>query len=102
IRIITSFIQIGVVPNCVNLCDKSPAKWQLTLRHADKVGVLANALMQIRQAQINVEEVENIIFAGTRARCARIRLATESKAELVTEINKGEGVIGVTVQRLPE
>ena len=44
------------------------------VRHYDKVGVLAGVLDALREASINVEEIENEIFEGAKAACARIRL----------------------------
>jgi D-3-phosphoglycerate dehydrogenase len=77
VRIVRSFIETGTVPNCVNLEAKSPARWQLVVRHYDKVGVLANVLTTLKEQQINVEEMENIIFAGAEAACAKIKLDSE-------------------------
>jgi len=74
VRIIRSFRDTGEVPNCVNLAARSPARCQLVVRHYDKVGVLAGVLDALREARINVEEIENEIFEGAMAACARIRL----------------------------
>jgi len=74
VRIVRTFIETGSVPNCVNLETKSPAHWQLVVRHYDKVGILANVLSTIKEQDINVQEMENIIFAGARAACAKIKL----------------------------
>ena len=74
VRIIKAFLDTGDVPNCVNLCAKSPAKVQLNVRHYDKVGVLANVLNTLKEANINVEEMENIVFEGAKAACGKIRL----------------------------
>src|SRR5262249_53390175 len=41
VRIVRSFLEKGEVPNCVNLAVRSPAKFQLMVRHFDRVGVLA-------------------------------------------------------------
>ena len=74
VRIVRSFRDTGEVPNCVNLASRSPARCQLVVRHYDKVGVLAGVLGALREADINVEEIENEIFDGAKAACARIRL----------------------------
>ncbi len=74
VRVVRSFIDTGTVPNCVNLEAKSPARWQLVVRHYDKVGVLANVLSTLKEQQINVQEMENIIFAGAKAACAKIKV----------------------------
>jgi len=100
VRIIKSFAQSGIVPNCVNLARRTPAKAQLNVRHLDRVGVLAGVLGAIREAGINVEEVENVIFEGAQAACARIRLAREPEPALVRAVEGLEHVIGAQVVAL--
>jgi D-3-phosphoglycerate dehydrogenase / 2-oxoglutarate reductase len=100
VRIIESFVRRGQVPNVVNLCKQSPARWQLNVRHLDKVGVLAAVLASIREAGINVEEVENIIFDGAKAACARIRLGSEPKPALVAGVETIDNVIGAQIVAL--
>jgi D-3-phosphoglycerate dehydrogenase len=89
IRIIKTFVKTGVVLNCVNLATRTPAKWQLIVRHYDRVGVLAYVMDQIRRANTNIEEVQNIIFDGAAAACCRIQLNTEPKPELLAAIRTG-------------
>ncbi len=93
VRIVTTFVRTGQALNCVNLCKLSPAKWQLNVRHLDRVGVLANVLGSLRESNINVEEVENVIFDGAEAASARIRLGSEPPAALVEKINQYEHVL---------
>ncbi len=100
VRIIHSFVREGVVPNCVNLCRQSPARWQINVRHLDKVGVLAAVLGAIREAGINVEEVENVIFDGATAACARVRLGAEPSLELVDTVAAMKHVIGAQLVAL--
>jgi D-3-phosphoglycerate dehydrogenase len=86
VRIVRSFVQTGAVPNCVNLETKSPARWQLIVRHFDKVGVLANVLSTLKEQKINVEEMENIIFSGAKAACAKIKLDSEPGNAVLNEL----------------
>jgi len=86
VRIVASFLREGAVPNCVNIARKSPAKARLVVRHYDRVGVLANVLGAIREAGINVEEVQNTVFEGAAAACCTIRLDERPAAELVQKI----------------
>lgn len=74
VRIIQTFKETGRVPNVVNLAERTPATHRLVVRHCDRPGVLAHVLDAIRQAHINVQEMENIIFAGSEAAVARINL----------------------------
>jgi D-3-phosphoglycerate dehydrogenase / 2-oxoglutarate reductase len=74
VRILGAFVRQGAVPNCVNIARRSPAKARLVVRHLDRVGVLANVLGAIREAGINVEEVQNTVFEGAAAACCAIQL----------------------------
>ena len=73
VRVVTSYADTGRVPNCVNLAEQSPATHLLTVRHRDRVGVLAQVLGAVSKAGWNVQEMENLVFAGAEAACARIR-----------------------------
>ena len=73
VRVVTTYAETGRVPNCVNLAEQSPATHLLTVRHHDKVGVLAGVLNEVSKAGWNVQEMENLIFEGAEAACARIR-----------------------------
>jgi len=74
VRIIQSFKETGQVPNVVNLAQRTPATHRLVVRHRDRPGVLAQVLEAIKAEQINVQEMENIIFEGAEAAVARINL----------------------------
>ena len=103
IRIIETYIKTGVVLNCVNLATRTPAKWQLIVRHFDRVGVLAFVMDQIRRANINIEEVQNIIFDGAAAACCRIQLDTEPGDKLLAAIKDGNpDIISVESLRIGE
>lgn len=86
VRIVESFVKGGVVPNCVNIARKTPARARLVVRHLDKVGVLANVLGLIREAGINVEEVRNVIFEQARAASCSIDLDEPPPDALVAKI----------------
>jgi D-3-phosphoglycerate dehydrogenase len=74
VRIVQTFKETGKVPNVVNLAARTPATHMLVVRHRDRPGVLAHVLDAIRSAEINVQEMENIIFEGAQAAVARINL----------------------------
>ncbi len=86
VRILACFLHDGSIPNCVNVARKSPARARLMVRHHDKVGVLANVLGAIREAGINVEEVENTVFDGATAACCAIQLDERPSAALLERI----------------
>ena len=89
VRIVETFLHSGVVLNCVNLAKRTPAQWQLVVRHYDRVGVLAFVMDLIRRAGINIEEVQNVIFDGATAASCRIQLKTEPGRELLDSIKNG-------------
>ena len=102
IRIVRAFVERGEVPNCVNLSVRSPASYQLNVRHLDRVGVLAEVLGAIRRHAINVEEMENVVFEDAVAACARIKLAARPPKELLDEIRgKHDTIIHVDVVEIP-
>ncbi len=74
VRIVETFVETGRVPNVVNLAVKTPATHMLVVRHRDRPGVLAHVFERIRDARLNVQETENIIFDGAHAAVARINL----------------------------
>lgn len=74
VRIIKIFKETGRVPNVVNLAQATPATHMLVVRHRDRPGVLANVLNAIKAANINVQEMENVVFEGAEAAIARINL----------------------------
>jgi len=86
VRIVAAFVREGAVPNCVNVARSSPSRARLVVRHFDKVGVLANVLGAIREAGINVEEVQNTVFEGAAAACCAIQLDELPDAPLLERI----------------
>ena len=96
-RVANTFAEEGHVPNCVNLAQQTPATHQLTVRHLDKVGVLAAVLDEVRQAGWNVQEMDNLIFEGAKAASASIRFDGEPKQEVMDRIAAHDDVLAVTL-----
>ncbi len=95
VRIVRAFVTRGEVPNCVNLAAHSSATHQLTVRHRDQVGVLAEVLGAIRRHALNVEEMSNTIFESAAAASARIRLSDQPPPELIAELSQQASVLAV-------
>ena len=89
VRIIHIYAESGQVLHCVNLAQRTPARCLLTVRHRDRVGVLAHVLDELRGASINVQEMENVVFEGAEAACARLRIDQQPSAELQERIRTG-------------
>jgi D-3-phosphoglycerate dehydrogenase len=89
VRIVTSFKNTGKVPNVVNLASRTPATHMLVVRHRDRPGVLAHVFDNLRAANLNVQETENIVFEGAEAAVARINLDGAPARALCDKIKGG-------------
>jgi D-3-phosphoglycerate dehydrogenase len=98
VRIIQSFKETGQVPNVVNLAQRTPATHRLVVRHRDRPGVLAQVLDAIKAEQINVQEMENIVFEGAEAAVARINLDKAPSQETLDRLRaSNEDIIELNV-----
>jgi len=98
-RIIERFRDHGEVPNCVNLLVRSAATHRITVRHLDRVGVLAAVLDLMREAEINVQEMENVIFPDGAA-IARVQVSRSPDDALLRRLAALEHVLAVSVVSL--
>ncbi len=97
VRIVDAYARGRVIPNCVNLASENEATHLLVVRHADRVGVLATVLDLLRDAGHNVQEMQNIVFSGGEAACARIEIAGEPNAETLAKLNADPAVFDAAV-----
>ncbi|MCP4406033.1 MAG: hydroxyacid dehydrogenase [bacterium] len=97
VNIVKSYRDTGTPVNVVNLQKQSPAVNNLVVRHYNKVGVLAGVLDELRGANINIEEMQNIIFEGGHAASCTLRLDDSVPAALLTQLAGMNNVIQVTV-----
>jgi D-3-phosphoglycerate dehydrogenase len=97
VRIVRSWIETGNVPNCINRAAATPATAVLTVRHLNRPGVLAHVFYTLGQAQINVEEMDNVVYAGGETACARIQLSRLPSEEHILTIRKNPNVLGTTL-----
>ena len=100
IDIVEQYLNQGTVKNCINLAVRSAADHLLVVRHADRVGVLAGVLDCLRRGDVNVQEMENIIFTGSKAACARIQISGAPAASLLAEIDASEHVFATSLVSL--
>jgi D-3-phosphoglycerate dehydrogenase len=101
VAIVREYVQQGTVRNWVNRAKKTAATWQLVVRHYDKPGVLANVLGDLKASNINVEEMDNVVFDGGKTACATIRLAAKPSDEVLSRIcQRHDEVIQATVNAL--
>jgi D-3-phosphoglycerate dehydrogenase len=96
IRIIENYIHSGVIAHWVNRAKASDAHYQLVVKHYDKPGVLADILAVIRGGNINIEEIENVIFEGGVVACCTMKLKTEAGADMLQTISGNSNVLSVS------
>ncbi|MCH7596578.1 MAG: hydroxyacid dehydrogenase [Planctomycetes bacterium] len=89
VRIVKAYMSTGRVENCVNLCQRSAARYVLVVRHRNRPGVLAYTLHAISHAGVNVEEMENVICEGAESASAQIKLDAPLDDALLREIRDG-------------
>lgn len=100
-RIIRSFLTEETVPNVVNICATSPARFAIVVRMLDKVGVLANTLSVLKRHGINIEEISNTVFEGATATCSKLRVSGRPSEACLKEIAAFAEVLHVDVVALP-
>ncbi len=101
IRVVREYVATGRPPNVVNVEQKAQAHSELVVRHYDKVGVLAQVLGIIRGYGVNVADMSNTIFQGSKAAVAVIRVESAPSAEMLRDIAAlEEMVIEVEAKRV--
>ena len=93
VRIVSVFLKTGRPPVAVNLCDHGEAKCNLVVRHLNRVGVLAGLLDGLRKEEINVEEMDNVIFAGGEAACCTLLLSAEPSKDFLNSLDEQEAIL---------
>ena len=87
----------GSIINCVNLEEAPHRTATLSVRHYDRVGVLAAVLEELRRGNLNVANMSNRIFAGSVAAAATIDVAGDIGEEVLDAVRALEDVIRVSV-----
>ncbi|MEM8834752.1 MAG: NAD(P)-dependent oxidoreductase [Planctomycetota bacterium] len=102
-RVVEVYKREGQPPNVVNLLAKTRATRMLTVRHMNRPGVLAHVIGLLGEAGINIEEMDNVIYEGGDAACARLSLGDEPAGDLVSKINDAsKHVISVNLTVIDE
>ena len=85
----------GEPVNCVNVAGTRMGSATITIRHFDRVGVLAAALQVLRRADINVQTMENKVFQGSNAAMAIIDVVGDVTEDVARELTSLDNVIQV-------
>jgi D-3-phosphoglycerate dehydrogenase len=96
IRIIKDYVHSGIIAHWVNRAKVTDAHYQLVAKHYDKPGVLASILAVIREGNINIEEIENIIFEGGIVACCTMKLRTPATADMLKQMNENKNVLSIS------
>jgi D-3-phosphoglycerate dehydrogenase / 2-oxoglutarate reductase len=92
----------GEARHCVNLDPDRLGSIALTVRHLDRVGVLARVLDQLSAAHLNVQHMVNRVFRGGEAAVAFIDVEGHASDELLDSLRAIPHVLGVSVVSLGE
>ncbi|GAA2145259.1 hypothetical protein GCM10009844_19750 [Nocardioides koreensis] len=95
VELVDAFVQ-GEARNCVNLTPSRIGSATLTVRHLDRVGVLAHVLDRLSRASLNVEHMENRVFRGGGAAVATIDVAGSVPEDLLADLGGLPDVLGVS------
>lgn len=96
VNIIKHFVHSGVIDHWVNRAKITDAKYQLVVKHYDRPGVLAGVLDVLRSGNINVEEIENIIFEGGIAACCTMKLKNAATSDMLKQMSDNPDVLSVS------
>lgn len=95
VRIVAEFKATNRVLNCVNLSD-SPPQSLLVVKFRNKPGGLAHVFNLLAGANINVEEMDHVIFDGGKTAVAHIRVSPGPEGAVIERIRTGhENILGV-------
>jgi D-3-phosphoglycerate dehydrogenase len=100
VRVVRAWAERGHVPNCVNRAVATPATNLLAVRHVNRPGVLAHVFEILGEASINVEEMENIVYAGGEAGLARIQLDKAPSEAQLAAIRSNQHVFSATLSTI--
>jgi D-3-phosphoglycerate dehydrogenase len=92
----------GEARDCVNLEPHRLGSCTLTIRHLDRVGVLAQVLDRLSAAKLNVEHMENHIFRGGEAAVASIDVVGHAPEELLATLRDLPHVLSVSEVTIPD
>ncbi len=87
----------GAVINCVNMEREITGTTCLSIRHLDRVGVLAKVLNVLGAAGHNVGHMENQLFSGGEAAVATINVEGEPIAAVHDMLSSIDEVISVSI-----
>lgn len=98
VAIAKAYKETGKPVNTVNIRQKSSAIVEMVVRHFNRVGVLAGLLHELKNAGINVEEMENTIFENGQTASCTLRLDEMPASDLIQKIRENSDIIQVFLE----
>jgi D-3-phosphoglycerate dehydrogenase / 2-oxoglutarate reductase len=98
VAIVKALLETGTPLNVVNIRKKTSAIINLVVRHFNKVGVIAAVLDILRGANINIEEMENLIFEGGLAACCTLKLDNKPDDAVVAQVQACDNVVSAELK----
>jgi len=96
VRIVREYMLSGIVPNVVNVAKGEQANFLLIVRHADKVGVLAHVFDVLKNENVNVQEMENVVLGGSHSAIAQIAIDNALSKEGLVKIKDNSSIFDAT------
>jgi len=97
VRIVKEFKLHGIPPNVINIPSGDISSHVIVVRHADRVGVLADILNILKIEGVNVQEMENVILGPSHAAIAQIAVAKEPSPAALHSIKANPNVFDVNL-----
>lgn len=97
VKIVRDYVKTGAVSNVVNVKKAEVATHLLVVRHLDRVGVLAHVLGILKDEEVNVQEMENIVLGGARAAIAQISVNKAPSQASLLKIKMNPDVFDASV-----
>jgi D-3-phosphoglycerate dehydrogenase len=99
VRIVDAYKHTGRAPNCVNMREQ-PSMPMLVVRLHNKPGGLARVFQALAEENINVEEMDHVIYDGGKAACAQIGVNRAPSADLLKRLRSAtENILAVEVMQ---
>jgi len=98
VEIARAYMATGKPLNTVNVRTKSVGACSLVVRHYNHVGVLAAVLDELREQNINVEEMENTIFEGGQAASCTLKLDVKPSEESIAKMEAKNDILQISAK----
>ncbi|MCP4298645.1 MAG: phosphoglycerate dehydrogenase [Proteobacteria bacterium] len=98
VRIVSAYMKTGKPLNSVNIRKNTENAINLVVRHNNTVGALAGVLDKIKSENINIEEMENTIFASGKSASCSLRLDGKPSQILLDKLIANKEVIQIMLK----